>query len=208
MKILAVSLGGLLALAACTPAVDTQVIDQMEEAVREGLAAQGTVKQVELTRESDDRMTGFAIVEPRDAPGTEARFTCTAEREGETGSQFNWRCTPPGGGSETGSEAQPAGGKDPQAAGAGAGGGAAAGPGRTTLVGRWTDTGDCSVVTLLGEDGVFIAPDGGRGNWTLEGSTLTLSGPGGSISWEVFLDDPNTMTLTSADGSTAQSTRC
>ncbi|HWT11484.1 MAG TPA: hypothetical protein VN231_01890, partial [Allosphingosinicella sp.] len=82
------------------------------------------------------------------------------------------------------------------------------GAGRAAFVGRWTDNGDCSVVTLLGEDGIFIAPNGARGNWNVEGSQFTLSGPGGSVSWSVFFNDPNTMTLTSADGSQAQSTRC
>ena len=62
MKLLAFSLAGILALAACTPAVDDQMIEQMEGEVRNGLAEQGTVKQVELTRESDYRMTGFALI--------------------------------------------------------------------------------------------------------------------------------------------------
>ena len=205
MKKLALSLGGLLILAACTPAVDNQVIDQMETAVREGLAPQGIVRQVELTREDENRMTGFAIVEPREAPGTELRFTCTAEREGDSGAQFNWRCTPPGATGGGGDAADAAGGKDPQAGAADGGG---AGPGRAALIGRWTDTGDCGNVTLLGEDGIFVAADGARGNWELAGDRLTLSGPGGSISWSVYLEDPNTLTLTSADGSQAQSTRC
>ena len=96
MKALVFSLAGMLALAACTPAVDDQMIDQMEGEVRNGLAAQGTVKQVELTRESDDRMTGYAVVEPSAAPGSDVRFECTAERQGESGTMFNWQCTPPG----------------------------------------------------------------------------------------------------------------
>src|ERR671918_275115 len=89
MKRLAFALTAAGLIAACTPAVDEDVINQMENAIREGLASRGTVKQVELTRESEHRMTGFAVIEPRDAAGTEARFNCTAEREGETGAQFN-----------------------------------------------------------------------------------------------------------------------
>ena len=210
MKKLALSLAGLLVLAGCTPQVDDDVINQMENAVREGLAEQGTVKQVELNRENENRMTGYALVEPRNAPGTELRFSCTADREGDTGSRFNWRCTPPSQQQQAASEgagAEASGDKDPQAAvPADTGGGD--GPGRIALAGRWTDTGDCSNVTLLGEDGVFIAPNGARGNWDLQGSQLTLSGPGGSVSWAVFLEDPNTLVLTSPDGSRSQSTRC
>ena len=207
MKAFAISLSGLIILAGCTPAVDERLINQMEGEVSNGLAAQGTVKQVELNRESDDRMTGFAVIEPRTAPGTEVRFTCTAERQGDTGTRFNWQCTPPGQGG-TASQAA-SGGKDPQAqASPAAPSTPTGGVSRTALVGRWTDTGDCNVVTLLGEDGIFIAPNGRRGNWEVQGSQLTLSGPGGSVSWSVFLDDPNTMTLTSADGSRSRSTRC
>jgi hypothetical protein len=210
MKKFALSLAGLLVLAGCTPQVDDDVINQMENAVREGLAEQGTVKQVELNRENENRMTGYALVEPRNAPGTELRFSCTADREGDTGSRFNWRCTPPSQQQQAASEgagAEASGDKDPQAA-APADTGGGAGPGRMALVGRWTDVGDCSNVTLLGEDGVFIAPNGNRGNWALQGSQLTLSGPGGSVSWAVFLQDPNTLVLTSPDGSRSQSTRC
>ena len=96
MRALVFSLAGLLALTACTPAVDEQMIDQMEAEVRNGLAAQGTVKEVELKRESDDRMTGHAVVEPSAAPGSDVRFECTAERQSESGTMFNWQCTPPG----------------------------------------------------------------------------------------------------------------
>ena len=108
MRILAISLGGMLALAGCTPAVNDQMIDQMEQEVSNGLAAQGTVKQVELTRENDDRMTGYAVIEPSAAPGTDIRFDCTAERQGDSGTMFDWQCTPPGAASDGGD-----GGKEP-----------------------------------------------------------------------------------------------
>ena len=84
---------------------------------------------------------------------------------------------------------------------------AADGTARAPYVGRWTDTDDCSNVTVLDADGSFIAPNGAIGNWDVRGSTLTLWGPGGSISWQVSLND-NRITLTSPDGSQSQSTRC
>ncbi len=196
--------GGFALVAGCTPAVDNQMVDQMENAVRGGLAAQGTVKQVELTRENDNRMTGFAVVEPREAPGTEARFNCTAERQGTSGAQFSWQCNPPSGApGETQSAAAP-GGKDPQPV-------AAAQPtglDRAPYVGRWTDTGDCNVVTVLQADGVFITATGARGNWDVQGDQFTFSGPGGTSTWTVMLEDPNTLRLTNAEGTSGQSTRC
>lgn len=210
MKRLAFALTAAGLIAGCTPAVDEDVINQMENAVREGLASRGTVKQVELNRESEHRMTGFAVVEPQGG-GAEQRYNCTAEREGESGAQFNWRCQPAdqqqAAASSSGGDQPSDGGKDPQAAPAAAGGGGA-GPGRMALVGRWTDNGDCSVVTLLGEDGVFIAPNGARGNWAINGEVLSLSGPGGQASWTVFLQDPNTLVLTDPQGGQSTSTRC
>ena len=53
--------------------------------MRSGLAAQGTVKQVELSREGEGRMKGFAVVQLNNPPGEEARYTCTAQRQGDAG---------------------------------------------------------------------------------------------------------------------------
>ncbi len=207
MRIHLLALGGLSLLAACTPAVDDSMINQMEEAVREGLAAQGEVKEVELTKENDDRMTGFAVIEPSEAPGTEARFDCTAERQGETGTQFSWRCNPAAQSADAGSTSSPAdGGKEP--AGAVPAASQLASLDRVPYVGRWSDTGDCSEVTILGADGVFIAPNGARGNWDVRGDQLTLSGAGGTGTWAIRLEDPNTLTLTEADGTVGRSVRC
>ena len=64
--------------------------DQLEGSIRNGLAAQGNVQEVELTRQDDDHMNGFATVET--ANGT-TWLDCTAERQG-TGSDFRWRCAP------------------------------------------------------------------------------------------------------------------
>ena len=76
------------------------------------------------------------------------------------------------------------------------------------MVGFWTDDGDCSNVIELHSDGTFTTADGARGDWALHGDRLTMSGPGGSITAMVYLDDPDTITLVHADGSSAQSTRC
>lgn len=77
------------------------------------------------------------------------------------------------------------------------------------LVGLWADVqGDCSEVTALREDGVFIAPNGGRGTWELADGRLTLSGPGGSFSWTIALEDRDTIVLVEDDGATSRSFRC
>lgn len=209
MKRVAISMTALWLAAGCTIGGDEAMINQVENAVREELGSRGTVKQVELSRENENRLTGYALVEPRDAPGTEVRYNCTADRQGESGASYNWRCSAgdrqasaEGGGAAS----QPSGDKDPQAAPANAGG--ASGPGRMAFAGRWTDTGDCSVVTILGEDGSFIAADGGRGTWDVQGSQLIFTGPGGSRALDVYLADPNTIVVTNPDGSIGRSTRC
>lgn len=76
------------------------------------------------------------------------------------------------------------------------------------FVGRWTDTGDCSVVTLLAADGWFTAPNRARGHWRVVGDRLTIWGANGSMSWRVRFADPDRIVLTAADGSVSQSTRC
>jgi hypothetical protein len=87
MKAFAIPLGLALSVAACTVSTEE---DQLENAIRENLSSRGNVTQVELTRENDDRMTGFAVV--RVADGTESRLNCSAQRS--TGTNFNWQCLP------------------------------------------------------------------------------------------------------------------
>ena len=66
----------------CNPAIDQRVLDQMEGTIRETITAQGgQVRQVELNRVDDSRMTGFAVA--ADSAGNETRATCTATRESE-----------------------------------------------------------------------------------------------------------------------------
>ena len=76
------------------------------------------------------------------------------------------------------------------------------------LVGRWTDTNDCSNVTVLQPDGTFIAPNGAAGYWSVGGDMLAIWGPNGAFAWTVAFDGPNAIILTSTDGTVTQSTRC
>lgn len=79
----------------CNPAIDQRVLDQMEGTIRETITAQGgQVRQVELNRVDDSRMTGVAVV--ADSAGNETRATCTATRENESSARFSWQCAPEG----------------------------------------------------------------------------------------------------------------
>jgi hypothetical protein len=76
----------------CLPAIDQRMVDNMENTIRQSLAQQGDVREVELTRQDDMRMTGHAVV--RGGDGNDVRANCTATRENEASNHFNWRCTP------------------------------------------------------------------------------------------------------------------
>ena len=208
MKKLMIALGCALVLSACEAGIGSEDIDNLENDIREAAEQQGlTLKEIDLRTEGEDRVVGDATVAPRDNPSAEIRWDCSAQRE--DGNRLQWRCAPPnqsatsnaGAGSNTAPAATPAPAPAPAAQ-------EPTGAGRFAYAGRWTDTNDCTTVTVLGQDGVFIAPNGARGNWDVQGDQLTLSGPGGQVSWRVYLSDPNTMVLTSADGSQSQSTRC
>ena len=88
MKRIAICLGCTLAFAACSMASDE---DRMENAIRAELSKNGTVNQVEMTRQGDN-MVGFAEV--RGADGNEGRLTCTATRDTTKAESYNWRCLP------------------------------------------------------------------------------------------------------------------
>ena len=79
---------------------------------------------------------------------------------------------------------------------------------RLALVGLWTDDGNCARVTELRGDGVFVAPNGAVGAWLFDGTTLTLAGPGGTVSWSVRFETPDRMLLIGSDGSESRSSRC
>ncbi|HST37762.1 MAG TPA: hypothetical protein VLK25_14185, partial [Allosphingosinicella sp.] len=79
----------------CNPAVDQRVLDQMEGTIRESITQQGgQVREIELTRVDDSRMTGSMVVV--DGAGNEGRATCTATRENQSSARFAWQCTPEG----------------------------------------------------------------------------------------------------------------
>ena len=85
MKKLSVTLAALIALAGCSSEEE-----QLENAIREGLANQGTVQEVDLTVSDENNLTGYAVI--RENSGRQGRLNCNAQR-GE-GSNFNWRCSP------------------------------------------------------------------------------------------------------------------
>ena len=78
----------------CVPAIDQRIVDRMKSTIRQSLAQQAEVRQIELTRQDDMRMTGHALL--RDGDGNEVRTNCTATRENEASNNFNWRCAPAG----------------------------------------------------------------------------------------------------------------
>lgn len=82
-----IALGALLGLAGCTIASEE---DQLENAIRDGLSNQGTVQEVNLTRQDENNIIGYAML--REASGRTGRLACTAQRS--EGSNFNWRCSP------------------------------------------------------------------------------------------------------------------
>ena len=92
----------------CLPTVDETTLTNVENAIRESLSQQGDVRQVDMSRQDDSNMTGFAVVQLAD--GSEVRSACTARRENETSANFDWRCGPgePTGGADAGGD----GGKD------------------------------------------------------------------------------------------------
>lgn len=103
-----------------------------------------------------------------------------------------------------------AGGKDPAAAGGGAGAAPAAFTGEVTpafLVGRWTDTGDCTQTIEFRDDGSFATATGGTGYWTLNGDRLTFQGTS-TVSAQIAAPNQDTIMLTHANGSVGRSTRC
>ena len=76
----------------CNQQIDEQVIQRVETNMRQQLAQQGEVRQVEMSRQDDNRMTGHAVI--RIADGSEVRANCTATREGPESANFNWECGP------------------------------------------------------------------------------------------------------------------
>ncbi len=82
----------------CSPTIDESVVTEMEGIIRTELARQATVLEVNMTRQDDNRMTGFARLQ--DGSGTEIRTNCTATRDAAGTANFNWRCQPGEGGEQ------------------------------------------------------------------------------------------------------------
>ena len=75
------------------------------------------------------------------------------------------------------------------------------------LVGRWTDTGDCSNAVDFFADGRFRTTDGAEGRWTLQGTQLSFIG-NSTVTAQVRATSRDAITLTHPDGSVGASTRC
>ncbi|HYE28053.1 MAG TPA: hypothetical protein VEA61_07450 [Allosphingosinicella sp.] len=88
MKEFAIVLGAALALSACSVESDE---DQLESMIREKLADQGSVQEVEMKKQGDGGMTGHVII--KEPNGRVGRLACTA-RPGGSGSSYDWRCSP------------------------------------------------------------------------------------------------------------------
>jgi hypothetical protein len=91
MKRIAICIGGALAAAACSMSSEA---DRLENAMRETLAARGTVQQIEMTKDSDSHMSGFAVIRAANATA-DSRLNCSADRDATKGENYyNWRCVP------------------------------------------------------------------------------------------------------------------
>lgn len=87
MKRMTIALGALVALAGCNIGSEE---DRLENAIREELTKQGNVQEVNLTRQDENTIAGYAMIQEHS--GRSGRLNCTAQRT--EGSNFNWRCSP------------------------------------------------------------------------------------------------------------------
>jgi hypothetical protein len=76
------------------------------------------------------------------------------------------------------------------------------------LVGRWSDSGDCTRFVIFRSDGTFLGRDGGQGNWRLVRGRLTLTGSGGTVALTIRSLTVRQMVVVNPDGSTGTSRRC
>jgi hypothetical protein len=77
----------------CKPAIDEAVLKGMEDSLRQQFEAQQiTVVEIDMQKDGEDRMKGFAQL--RDQAGEEARLVCTAQRQDTT---FQGECSLPQG---------------------------------------------------------------------------------------------------------------
>lgn len=76
------------------------------------------------------------------------------------------------------------------------------------LVGRWSDSGDCSRFVIFRSDGTFLGRDGGQGTWRLVRGRLTLNGSGGTVALTIRSLTVRQMAVVNPDGSIGTSRRC
>jgi len=76
------------------------------------------------------------------------------------------------------------------------------------LIGRWTDSGDCTRYVAFRGDGSFRTNDGGEGSWRLLRGRLTISGGGPGRILTVRRLDATTLEVVNPDGSVGLSRRC
>jgi hypothetical protein len=79
------------------------------------------------------------------------------------------------------------------------------GGGSKWIEGRWCDAQGSSITF---SNGSFTTSQGQTLTYTLNGSTLTLTGPGGVETWTVTQPDSNTLSLSSPQKGTQQARRC
>ncbi len=78
---------------------------------------------------------------------------------------------------------------------------------RSYVVGRWTDSEDCSTAVAFNQDGRFQTAQGTGGLWVLDGDQLILQGDQ-RASLRLMPIDQDTMSVINEDGSLGRSTRC
>lgn len=78
---------------------------------------------------------------------------------------------------------------------------------RDFLIGRWTDTNDCTNAVDFRRDGTFLTTEGAAGRWTLEGGRISFIGQS-TISARISASDANSISLNHDDGTVGRSTRC
>lgn len=76
------------------------------------------------------------------------------------------------------------------------------------LIGRWTDSGDCTRFVAFRGDGSFRTHDGGEGSWRLVRGRLTISGGGPGRILTVRRLDAIVLEVVNPDGSLGVSRRC
>jgi hypothetical protein len=87
MKTCWIALASALALAACSSQSDEE---QLAATIRDNLASQGNVQQVEMKKQPGGGMAGFAMI--REPNGRLGRLNCTAAAVGD--SKYDWKCAP------------------------------------------------------------------------------------------------------------------